>query len=73
MHFTTSDQFLELEQLPQRIIFVGGGYISFEFAHVSARAGARVTILHRGSCPLEGFDADLVEQLVQATRVMGDN
>jgi len=71
MHFTTSDQFLELEQLPQRIIFVGGGYISFEFAHISARAGAQVTILHRGSCPLEGFDADLVEQLVQATRELG--
>src|SRR2546425_613916 len=26
-HLTTSDEFLELEQLPQRIIFVGGGYI----------------------------------------------
>ncbi|MCA1574134.1 MAG: NAD(P)/FAD-dependent oxidoreductase, partial [Acidobacteria bacterium] len=59
------------EQLPQRIIFVGGGYISFEFAHVAARAGAEVTILHRGIRPLEGFDAELVEQLVQATRELG--
>ncbi|MCA1603329.1 MAG: NAD(P)/FAD-dependent oxidoreductase, partial [Acidobacteria bacterium] len=71
MYLTTSDQFLELEQLPQRIIFVGGGYISFEFAHIAARAGAEVTILHRGTRPLEGFDADLVEQLIQATRVLG--
>ncbi|MCA1604938.1 MAG: FAD-dependent oxidoreductase, partial [Acidobacteria bacterium] len=71
IHLTTSDQFLELERLPQRIIFVGGGYISFEFAHVAARAGAEVTILHRGTRPLEGFDADLVAQLVQATRELG--
>ncbi len=70
-HIITSDQFLELEQLPQRIAFIGGGYISFEFAHVAARPGAQVQILHRGVRPLEGFDADLVEQLVQATRELG--
>jgi len=70
-YLTTSDQFLELKRLPQRIIFVGGGYISFEFAHVAARAGAQGRILHRGIRPLEGFDADLVGQLVQATRELG--
>jgi glutathione reductase (NADPH) len=71
VHLTRSDQFLELEQLPQRIVFVGGGYISFEFAHVAARAGAQVRILHRGARPLEGFDPDLVNQLVHATRELG--
>jgi len=71
VHLARSDQFLELEQLPQRIIFVGGGYISFEFAHIAARAGAQVQILHRGTRPLEGFDADLVSQLVQATKDIG--
>jgi glutathione reductase (NADPH) len=50
------------------VVFVGGGYIGFEFAHISARAGAQVQIFHRGSRPLEGFDADLVAQLVEATR-----
>lgn len=70
-YLTTSDQFLELEQLPQRIIFIGGGYISFEFAHIAARADAQVRILHRGVRPLEGFDADLVGQLVQATGELG--
>jgi len=70
-YLTRSDQFLELEQLPQRIVFVGGGYISFEFTHVAARAGAQVRILHRGSRPLEGFDPDLVNQLVDATRELG--
>src|SRR5206468_10396272 len=41
-YLTTSEQFLELDALPRRIVFVGGGYISFEFAHVAARAGAQV-------------------------------
>lgn len=70
-HLTTSDRFLELDRLPPRVVFVGGGYIAFEFAHVAARAGAHVTVLHRGVRPLEGFDADLVGLLVKRTREMG--
>jgi glutathione reductase (NADPH) len=70
-YLTTSDQFLELEKLPDRIAFVGGGYISFEFAHVAARAGAQVSILHRGTRPLEHFDGDLVGHLVRVTRELG--
>jgi glutathione reductase (NADPH) len=70
-HLTTSDQFLELDQLPRRIAFVGGGYISFEFAHVAARAGAEVTILHRAERPLPRFDPDLVDLLVERTRKLG--
>ncbi len=68
---TTSEQFLELDTLPRRIVFVGGGYISFEFAHVAARAGAQATILHRGPRPLVGFDPDLVDLLVVRTRELG--
>jgi glutathione reductase (NADPH) len=70
-YLTRSDEFLELEKLPKRILFVGGGYISFEFAHVAARAGAEVMILHRGARPLGGFDPDLVDQLAKATREIG--
>lgn len=67
----TSDKFLDLESLPAAIVFVGGGYISFEFAHVAARAGSSVTILHRGARPLEGFEPDLVEPLVRHSRELG--
>jgi len=70
-HVTTSDQFLELEALPRRILFIGGGYISMEFAHVSLRADREVAILHRGKRLLEGFDPDLVEQLLAKTRKLG--
>jgi glutathione reductase (NADPH) len=67
----TSEEFLNLDELPPRIVFVGGGYIAFEFAHVAARAGAEVTILHRGTRPLEGFDPDVVDLLVRRTRELG--
>ncbi len=67
----TSEAFLNLDRMPGRVVFVGGGYISFEFAHVAARAGAQVTILHRGARPLEGFDPDLVDLLVRRTRELG--
>jgi glutathione reductase (NADPH) len=68
---STSTDFLELEALPKRIIFIGGGYISFEFAHIAARAGAEVTILHRSERPLQGFDPDLVARLVDASSELG--
>ncbi len=67
----TSDDFLELESLPPKIVFVGGGYISFEFAHVAARAGSAATILHRRRQPLAAFDPDLVVALVDHTRRLG--
>ena len=70
-HLVTSEQFLELDDLPSSVVFVGGGFISFEFAHVAARAGARVTILHRGERPLELFDPDLVYLLAARTRALG--
>src|SRR5207247_10651524 len=52
-YLTTSEQFLELDTLLPRLVFVGGGYISFELAHVAARAGARVTSLQRCPRPAE--------------------
>jgi glutathione reductase (NADPH) len=68
---STSEDFLNLDRMPASIVFVGGGYISCEFAHVAARAGAEVTIVHRGARLLEGFDPDLVELLAKRTRSLG--
>lgn len=67
----SSDVFLDLDELPRRIVFLGGGYISFEFAHVAARAGATVTVVEMRDRVLTGFDADLVDTLVDRTRQLG--
>ncbi len=70
-HLIHSDQFMELDELPRRLVFAGGGYITFEFAHLAARAGAEVTILEMSERPLTPFDADLVGQLVERSRAAG--
>lgn len=70
-HLTTSEQFLELDKLPRRILFIGGGYIAFEFAHVAVRVGSQVTIVHREMRPLSQFDPDLVDQIVAESSELG--
>ncbi len=67
----TSDDFLELESLPDSMIFIGGGYISLEFAFIAAIAGSRVTVLQRGPRMLPLFPASLVDPVVEAGRKLG--
>ncbi|WP_018123424.1 dihydrolipoyl dehydrogenase family protein [Desulfovibrio oxyclinae] len=67
----TSDDFLNLQELPRNIAFIGGGFISMEFAHIAARCGSNVTIFVRSERALREFDADLVDELVQTSREMG--
>jgi glutathione reductase (NADPH) len=64
-HLITSEDFLDLDALPRRIVFIGGGYIAFELAHVAARAGASPVILQRGPRVLTGFDTNLVDRIVE--------
>jgi len=66
-----STAFLELADLPERIVFIGGGFVSFEFAHIAARVGATVTILDRGPRLLKAFDPDLVELLIARSAAIG--
>lgn len=71
-HLAISDDFLDFAELPERIIFIGGGYISFEFAHVAIRAGAKeVTILHRSAQPMKAFDPDIVKVILEASEDAG--
>ena len=59
-----SDEFLELDEIPKRVVFIGGGYISMEFACIVARYGVAVTVLQRTAQVLTQFDPELVCQLV---------
>jgi glutathione reductase (NADPH) len=70
-HLITNEEFFALESLPRRIVFVGGGYIAFELAHVARRAGAEVTILEQAPRVLGAFDEDVVDWLVEKTRALG--
>lgn len=63
-HVVSSDDFLVLDRLPSRIAFIGGGFISMEFAHIASRMGATCTVIHPRARPLPAFDPDLVDMLV---------
>lgn len=64
-HVILSDEFFKLSEVPERIVFIGGGYVSMEFACVAARHGSSVTVLQRGESVLKQFDRDLVAQLIE--------
>ena len=70
-HAITSDAFMELEDLPKRIVMVGGGYIAAEFSHIAARAGAKVTVLQRAERMLTRFDPELVGWLMEKFSEIG--
>jgi glutathione reductase (NADPH) len=69
----TSNEVFHLEELPRRIMIVGGGYIAVEFAGVFAGLGSEVTLLHRGDKLLRGFDNDVREALGAAYTQRGIN
>ncbi|OWR32391.1 pyridine nucleotide-disulfide oxidoreductase [Saccharibacillus sp. O23] len=66
-----SEGFLDLEELPETIAFIGGGYISFEFAHIAAEAGAKVHLIHNNDRPLKNFEPELVDALVERMKELG--
>ncbi len=67
----TSDDFLELSELPESMVFIGRGYICMEFAFIAALSGSKVTILQRGPRVLPVFPASLVDPVVVAGAAPG--
>ncbi|MGO9675588.1 MAG: glutathione-disulfide reductase [Methylocella sp.] len=55
----TSNEIFDLPVLPARLLIVGAGYISVEFASIFARLGSKVAIATRGENVLRGFDDDM--------------
>lgn len=58
-HAINSNQAFFLEQLPKRVLVVGGGYIAVEFASIFNGLGAQTSLLYRGELFLRGFDRSL--------------
>ncbi|MBC1411179.1 NAD(P)/FAD-dependent oxidoreductase [Listeria welshimeri] len=70
-YIQNSDDFLSLKELPESVVFIGGGYISFEFASIALAAGREVHIIHHNSEPLKKFDPDFVAALVSNMKEEG--
>jgi glutathione reductase (NADPH) len=70
-HLISSNECVELEQLPGSIVIIGAGYIGMEFASIFAGLGVAVTVLYRGEQILRDFDMDLRDGLAEAMRNRG--
>lgn len=67
----TSNDVLNLREVPKSLIVIGGGYIAMEFASILAGLGSKVTVAYRATHPLRGFDTDLRTRLAQALEARG--
>jgi dihydrolipoamide dehydrogenase len=56
---------LLLEEIPKRLLVVGGGYIGLELGQVYAALGSQVSVVEMMDSLLPGVDADLVKPLAQ--------
>jgi glutathione reductase (NADPH) len=64
-HAISSNETFHLEQIPERIVIVGGGYIANEFAGIFNELGSSVTLVNRTDVLLRGYDQQIVDRLIQ--------
>ncbi len=67
----TSDEFLDLKELPTSVVVIGGGVIGCEFASLLADLGSKVTILEALDSILVGCDDDIVRTVARAFKKRG--
>jgi pyruvate/2-oxoglutarate dehydrogenase complex dihydrolipoamide dehydrogenase (E3) component len=58
-----NESVMELGEVPEHLLVLGGGYIGLEFAQMFRRFGSRVTVIHKGKQLLDREDADVAEEV----------
>ena len=69
--FLNSTSIMELDQVPEHLVVLGGGYIGLEFGQMFRRFGSRVTIVQSGPQLLGREDTDVAEAVLQILREDG--
>ena len=64
--YLTNASIMELQEIPEHLVVLGGGYIGLEFGQMFRRFGSRVTVLHHGPQILPREDADVIAELQKA-------
>lgn len=64
-HAISSNETFNLEEIPKRIVIVGGGYIANEFAGIFNEFGSSVTLVNRTDVLLRHYDQQIVDRLIQ--------
>jgi len=70
--YHTSDTVMRLEELPERLLILGGGYVASEFAHVFGSFGTRVTVVNRSPGLLRAEDDEVSRRFTEIARRQWD-
>ncbi|HSU30007.1 MAG TPA: FAD-dependent oxidoreductase [Bryobacteraceae bacterium] len=62
---------LEIDQVPEHLIVIGGGYVGVELSQAMRRFGSKVTIIERNSRVLHREDSDITQALAELLRDEG--
>lgn len=63
VHYLTNETIMELAEVPEHLVIIGGGYIGVEFGQMFRRFGSRVTILQRSGQLLPREDEDVAGEI----------
>jgi pyruvate/2-oxoglutarate dehydrogenase complex dihydrolipoamide dehydrogenase (E3) component len=66
-----STTIMELEEVPDHLLVIGGGYIGLEFGQMFHRYGSKVTIIQRGPYLLGREDSDIADNVAEILRQDG--
>ena len=69
--YLTNESIMELQEIPEHLIVLGGGYIGLEFGQMFRRFGSRVSVIHIGDQLLAREDADVAAGLQKALETEG--
>ena len=62
---------MELDEVPERLLVLGGGYVGLEFAQMFSRFGSRVTVIQSGKQLLTHEDSDVADAIANILREDG--
>jgi pyruvate/2-oxoglutarate dehydrogenase complex dihydrolipoamide dehydrogenase (E3) component len=64
--YLTNESVLDLQEIPEHLLILGGGYIGLEFGQMFRRFGSRVTVIHKNDQLLAREDADVATAVQKA-------
>lgn len=67
----TSETMMELEELPEKLVIIGGGYIGLEFASYYANFGSQVTLLQHGADFIPREDREMAAAVLESLTARG--
>ncbi len=69
--YLDNQSILELEEIPEHLIIVGGSYIGLEFGQIFRRLGSKVTIIEQGKTIISREDTDVSEAILDFLKEEG--